>query len=83
MELAVDLAVVEMIETHTGKGLNVFVMDEPMTGLDSVSACALIDMLMMANLSKKIIIVDHNESTKSRVTNVINVVREGQESRLE
>lgn len=83
VELAVDLAVVEMIETHTGKGLNVFIMDEPMTGLDSVSACALIDMLMMANLSKKIIIVDHNESTKSRVTNVINVVREGQESRLE
>lgn len=83
VELAVDLAVVEMIETQTGKGIDVFIMDEPMTGMDSVSVCGLLDMLSMANLSKKIIIVDHNSEVKSRINHVVNVVREGQESRIE
>ncbi len=83
VELAVDIAVIEMIETYAGKGLNVFIMDEPMTGLDSVSACAIIDMLSMSNLSKKIILVDHNKETTERVPYKMNVIRDGQESRLE
>jgi DNA repair exonuclease SbcCD ATPase subunit len=32
-ELAVDLAVIEMIEHKVGKGANFFILDEPFTGL--------------------------------------------------
>lgn len=83
VDLAVDLAVLEMIEAKTGKGFDFLILDEPFNGLDSVSKEACLEMLQMSGSSKKIIIVDHSNETKEMVQYKTTIVREGLESRIE
>ena len=80
VELAVDLAVIDMIEHKTGKGADFFILDEPFTGLDSINSERVMDMLMALDTSKKIIIVDHNVEVKAMVNETIIVIRDGEES---
>ena len=82
IELAVDLAVIDMIEYKTGKGADFFILDEPFTGLDSINSERVMDMLVALDTNKKVIIVDHNESVKSMVNETITIIREGEESRI-
>jgi DNA repair exonuclease SbcCD ATPase subunit len=82
-ELAVDLAVIEMIEDKTGKGADFCILDEPFTGLDSVNIQNVMDMLIELDTDKKIIIVDHNPEIKALINDRITVVRNGEESVIE
>lgn len=82
IELAVDLAVIDMIEHKTGKGADFFILDEPFTGLDSINSEKVMYMLTMLDTSKKIMIVDHNESVKAMVNETIIVVRNDEESNV-
>lgn len=82
IELAVDLAVIEMIEHKAGKGADFFILDEPFDGLDSVCKEQCLDLLQLFDTNKKIIIVDHSSELKAMVNEIITVVREGEESRI-
>jgi len=82
IELAVDLAVIDMIEFKTGKGADFFILDEPFTGLDSINSEKVMYMLTTLDTNKKIIIVDHNESVKAIVNETITIVRDGEESSI-
>lgn len=82
VDLAVDLAVIDLIENKTNKGIDIFILDEPFTGLDTVSIEMALEVLRNANLNKKIIIVDHNPVISQMVVNKILVSREGSTSRI-
>lgn len=80
VDLAVDLAVIDLLENRTNKGINLFILDEPFTGLDAVSIEMAIDKLK--NLNKRLVIVDHNAEVKEMVESRLMVVREGLTSKI-
>jgi DNA repair exonuclease SbcCD ATPase subunit len=82
VDLAVDLAVIDFIETKSAKGMNIFILDEPFTGLGTVEIEMALEVLKNSNTNKKIIIVDHNPEVKQMVQSRIIVEREGTSSRL-
>ena len=83
VDLAVDLAVIDLIETQTGKGTNIYIMDEPCTSLDTVNVEHVIEIIKNLGFNKKIIIVEHNPIIKEMVSDRIVVVREQEYSRIE
>jgi DNA repair exonuclease SbcCD ATPase subunit len=80
VDLAVDLAVIEVLESQVGKGADWIILDEPFTGLDSIGCEAAIDIIKQVGIKKRIIIVDHNESVKQVIDETITVHRKGLES---
>jgi DNA repair exonuclease SbcCD ATPase subunit len=83
VDLAVDLAVIDLLENKTNKGIDIFILDEPFTGLDTVSIEMALDVLKNSNINKKLIIVDHNPEVKQMVESRLVVVREGTTSKIE
>lgn len=81
-DLAVDLAVIDYIETKTGKGLNLFIIDEPFDGLGTVEIEMALEVFKNANINKKLIIVDHNAEVKEMVQDRIVVTRDGLTSKV-
>jgi len=77
LDLAIDLAVIDLIESVSGKGINFFILDEPFTGLGPVEIEMALEVLKNSNSSKKLIIVDHNQEVKEMVSNRIVVIRDG------
>ena len=82
VDLAVDLAVIDFIESRTQKGMNIFILDEPFTGLGTVEIEMALEVLKNSNTNKKLIIVDHNAEVKQMVQNRLVVVRDGMTSRI-
>ena len=82
IDLAVDLSAIELIENKTNKGINIFVLDEPFTGLDTVCIEMALDVLKNSNTNKKLIIVDHNPEVKQMVESRLLVVRDGLTSKV-
>ncbi len=82
VDLAVDLAVIDFIESESSKGIDVFILDEPFTGLDTVSIEMALEVLKNSNSNKRLIVVDHNPEVKQMVSNRIVVVRDGDTSTI-
>lgn len=82
IDLAVDLSVIELIENKTNKGINIFVLDEPFTGLDTVCIEMALEVLKNSSTNKKLIIVDHNPEVKEMVESSLLVVRDGLTSKI-
>lgn len=82
VDLAVDLAVIDLLESKTNKGIDIFILDEPFTGLDTVSIEMALEVLKNSNLSKRLVIVDHNPEVKQMVESRLVVVREGTTSKV-
>lgn len=80
IDLAVDFAVIDLIESRSGKGIDFFMLDEPFNGLDSVSSFAVVELLKTLDTNKRVIIIDHNPETKQIIGDTITVVRNGSES---
>ena len=79
---AVDLSVIDYIETKTGKGMNLFILDEPFDGLGTVEVEMVLEVFKNANINKKLIIVDHNPEVKEMVLDRLVVVRDGLTSNI-
>jgi DNA repair exonuclease SbcCD ATPase subunit len=71
IDLAVDLALIEMIETKAGKGADFFIL---------VNKTECLEILQNLDTNKKIIIVDHSSELKALVHDIIMVVRQGEDS---
>jgi DNA repair exonuclease SbcCD ATPase subunit len=76
-DLAVDLAVADFIEEHSGMGANYLILDEPCSGMDTVCKQEYIEMLKTVSTNKQILIVEHSTEVKEMVDDVITVRREG------
>jgi DNA repair exonuclease SbcCD ATPase subunit len=79
-DFAVDLAVGEMIESMTQKGVNFLIIDEGFDGLDSISKIECLEILKSLNTDKKILMVDHSSEVKEMVYDIIKVRRINEES---
>ena len=79
-DFAVDLAVSEMIESMTQKGVNFLIIDEGFDGLDSISKIQCLEILKNLNTDKKILIVDHSSEVKEMIYDNIIVKRIGEKS---
>lgn len=82
LHLAVDLSVIDLIEQRTAKGINIFILDEPFTGMDTVCIEMALEVLKNSNTNKKLIIVDHNPEVKQMVQSRLVVVRDGTTSNV-
>ena len=82
VDLAIDLAVIDVIETKASKGANFLFMDEPFDGLDSVCKENCLEILKQIDTNKKIIMVDHSSELKEMVSDVILVIKKGETSTI-
>lgn len=80
IDLAVDLAVIDVLEVKAGKGADFFILDEPFDGLDSVGRAAVVDIIKGIDSGKRIVIVDHGAETKEIISDKIIAVRSGETS---
>jgi DNA repair exonuclease SbcCD ATPase subunit len=71
IDLAVDLAVIDILEVKAGKGADFFILDEPFDGLDSVGRAAIVDIIKGIDSNKRIIIVDHGAETKEIISDEV------------
>ena len=82
VELAVDLAFLNMVENKVKIGCDFFLLDEPMQGLDFVNAAPIIEMLRELDGNKRIAIIEHNQEIKEIIDDKIVVERIGTESNI-
>lgn len=82
VDLAVDLAVIDFIESKSAKGSDLFILDEPFTGLGTIEIEMALEVLKNSNTNKKLIIVDHNPEVKQMVQSRIVVERTGTTSKI-
>lgn len=82
VDLAVDLAVIQFLENKSNKGPDIFILDEPFTGLDTVSIEMALEVLKNSNLTKRLVLVDHNPEAKQMVESRLVVVRDGSTSKV-
>ena len=80
VDLAIDLAVCEMIQEKANKGIDIMILDEPFGGFDSIGIEQALEMLK--TLDKRILIVEHNTVVKEFITSKVTVIREGETSRI-
>jgi DNA repair exonuclease SbcCD ATPase subunit len=73
VDLAVDLALIDTIETKVGKGADFFIIDEPFDGLDSVGKEQFLNILTSIDSNKRIIIVDHDPILKDMISDKITI----------
>lgn len=83
IDLAIDLAVVEVIERRGGVGADWFVMDEPFGGFDTECKLNCIELLRNTTSSKRIILVDHTAEVKEMFEDRITVIRDNDKSYIE
>ncbi len=81
-DLAIDLSVIKLIEERTGKGIDLFVLDEPFTGLDSQNILEALEMLKECSSDKRLLIVDHNPIAAQSIESRLTVIRDGLTSRI-
>ena len=81
-DLAIDLSVIKFIEERTGKGISLFVLDEPFTGLDTTNVFEALEMLKECSSDKQLLIVDHNPVAAQSIESRLTVVRDGLTSRI-
>lgn len=82
VDLAIDLAVIDLIESKTNKGTDIFILDEPFTGLDTVSIEMVLEVLKNSNINKRLVLVDHNPIIKEFISDRIVVVRNRETSEI-
>jgi DNA repair exonuclease SbcCD ATPase subunit len=82
VDISIDIAVLGLIEDKTNKGIDVFILDEPFTGLDGTNIEMVLEVLKNANMHKKLIVVDHNPIVKEQISDRITIIRDGLTSRV-
>lgn len=77
IDISVDLAVIDVIESKMNKGADFFIIDEPFDGLDAVCKENYLEIIRQVDTNKRIIIVDHSSELKEVVSDVITVTKKG------
>lgn len=81
-DLAIDLSVINLIEDRANKGIDLFILDEPFDGLDTVCIEMALEVLKTSSINKKLFIVDHNPEVKQMVESRLVVTRDGATSKI-
>jgi len=78
VDLAIDLAVGNLIQEKANKGIDVMILDEPFNGFDSIGIEHSLEMIRTFAVDKKILIVEHDGVAKEFIQDRITVVRDGE-----
>jgi DNA repair exonuclease SbcCD ATPase subunit len=82
VELAVDLAVAEVVARRRGTYPGFLILDEPFEGLGGTSKEAALEMLRSYSEDKLILVVDHSSEIGASFSQVIEIVQEDGRSRI-
>jgi DNA repair exonuclease SbcCD ATPase subunit len=83
LDFAIDLAVIDFLESKTNKGIDLFILDEPFNGLGQGEIEMALEVLQTSNPNKKIVIIEHSPAVDEFVTDKIHVIRDGATSYIE
>jgi len=82
VDIGIDLSVIKFIEETTGKGIDLFILDEAFNGLDSTCIQEAIEMLKESSVDKRLFLVEHNPVIAQSIEKRITVVRDGLTSKI-
>ncbi len=84
MEIATDLALMDLTETREGAGLNIFIADEILDGLDAEGTDRVLQLLhQLRSRRGTIFVISHQPSMGEIFEKSITVIKQDGESRLE
>lgn len=73
--LAIDMAVVDLIESRGGKGCDILALDEPFDGMDPQTKERCLDVIKASGTKKRVLVVDHTPEIKQMVDQSVFVTR--------
>lgn len=73
LSIAVDLAIIELIDKHFSMTANPIVFDEPFDGLDSAGREIVVELLMKLAVNHQVVVIDHMSESNSSFAKVIKV----------
>lgn len=73
LSLAVDFAVIDVLETMFGISMNPIMLDEPFNDLDASNRERVLELLDKISATRQIWIIDHASESKSMFTNTVRV----------
>lgn len=73
LSLAVDFAVVDVLETICGTKLNPIMLDEPFNDLDASNRERVLELLEKISTSRQIWVIDHASEAKAMFSNVVRI----------
>ena len=83
IDLAINLALQDLVASRSTKKINIAIWDEAFDALDDTGIESVMELLNdLQNEKSTIIVISHNEHLKSYLTNTITVVKENGFSRL-
>lgn len=82
LSLAVDFAIVDVVENLFGFQISPLFLDEPFEGLDVVNREKVIDLLDKLSVSRQVWIIDHASEAKSMFSDVLRIEKQNGISRI-
>ncbi|HEY5236147.1 MAG TPA: hypothetical protein VIJ14_08220, partial [Rhabdochlamydiaceae bacterium] len=82
IDIGIDLSVIKFIEERTGKGTDLFILDEFTNGLDTVCIENAIEMLRNSSVDRRILLIEHNPIAAQSIESRITVIRDGLTSKI-
>lgn len=73
LSLAVDFAVIDIVESTFGISMNPIILDEPFEGLDALNRERVIEVLESISADRQIWVIDHASEAKSMFSTVVKV----------
>jgi len=73
LSLAVDFAVIEVVEAIFGISINPIILDEGFEGLDALNRERIIDVLETISLNRQIWVIDHATEVKSMFSRIVEI----------
>lgn len=82
LDLAIDLAVSEIIRETANKGIDLMCLDEVFGGFDSIGIEQALEMLKTFSQETRLLIVEHNDVSKEFISQKVTVIRTGETSSI-
>jgi DNA repair exonuclease SbcCD ATPase subunit len=73
LSLAVDFAIIDVVESVFGISINPIVLDEPFEALDSLNRERVIEVLETISADRQIYVIDHATEAKSMFSSIIKI----------
>lgn len=75
MSLAMDFAVIDVLESMFNTSVNPIILDEPFEGLDASNRERVVELLEKVASSRQIVVIDHASEAKAMFSNVAKVIK--------
>lgn len=82
LSIAIDMALVDVVETYSGAKMGLVVMDEPFDGMDNVTRINAIELLSDVAKDRVVVVIDHSTEAQSMFDRVVKVEKRGGTSKV-